>query len=101
MEEQNEYELNSDYFVTSQSTKPPDESNPGPLSEVRFGVNEFYARNYVRPADLAPSEETRPVGIPVHDGCRKIFERVSKLRLGDVDLQGFMALWHVCVSRNL
>ena len=101
MEEQNEYERRSDYFVTSQSTEPPDESKPGPLSKVRFGVNEFYPSNYVRPRDLAPSEGTRPVGIPVHDGCWKIFERVSKLRLGYVDLQGFMALWHVCVSRNL
>jgi len=100
-EEQNNYERKSDYFVTSQTTEPPDDSNPGPLSEFRFGVDECYPRNYVLPQDLALPEGTRPIRIPVHDGCWKIFERVLKLRLGDVDLQGFMALWRVCVWRIL
>lgn len=97
----NNYERKSDYFVTSQTTEPPDDSNPGPLSEFRFGVDECYPRNYVLPQDLALPEGTRPIRIPVHDGCWKIFERVLKLRLGDVDLQGFMALWRVCVWRIL
>ncbi|PVH69996.1 hypothetical protein DL98DRAFT_521866 [Cadophora sp. DSE1049] len=89
-EEQNEYERKSDYFVTSQTTEVPDDWEPGELAKIRFGIDTFFPRNY----GISTHSDEMQVGIPVHASCWEIFERVSKLRLGEVDLQGFMALWH-------
>lgn len=85
-----DYEKCSDYFITDQSITAQDHWQPGDLPRYRYGVNAFLAMNYE-----VVNEHGFPRGVPVHDSCWKIFERVSKLRLGRVDLQGFMALWHV------
>ncbi|KAM0170132.1 hypothetical protein ACHAPC_008177 [Botrytis cinerea] len=84
-----DYEKCSDYFITDQSITTQDHWQPGDLPRYRYGVNTFLAMNYE-----VVNEHGFPRGVPVHDSCWKIFERVSKLRLGRVDLQGFMALWH-------
>lgn len=94
-----DYENASDFFITSQATCPPDDFEPGTLAHVRFGVTYFYPQNYLVSADDGESGW----GVPVHDACWKIFERVSRMRSGDVDLEGFMALWFVggfCIIRQ-
>ncbi|KAH7419677.1 hypothetical protein BKA64DRAFT_23111 [Cadophora sp. MPI-SDFR-AT-0126] len=91
-DEQEEYERGSGYFVSSQSRDQPlshDPPDPGDLAIVRFGVDAFTPSNF----DGSAGSDEGPFGVPVHDACWKIFERVSKLRLGNVDLQGIMALW--------
>lgn len=80
-----EYEKESDYFLTSQTTCPPDDFEPGELEHVRYGIDNFFPQNYIVSGDIDES-----VGVPVHEACWKIFERVCTLRLGKVDLQGFM-----------
>ena len=92
-EEQEDYERASEYFVTSQTTEVPDDYEPGALSKVRFGIDHFFPQNF----EVLSGNDGMAVGVPVHDACWKIFERVSKSKLGEVDLQGFMALWHVCL----
>ncbi|KAG4441785.1 hypothetical protein IFR05_002709 [Cadophora sp. M221] len=89
-EEQEDYERASDFFITSQTTEVPDDFVPGALAKIRFGIDTLYAQNY----GLLEHRDENPVGVPVHDACWKIFERVSRSSLGEVDLQGFMALWH-------
>ncbi|TGO23546.1 hypothetical protein BPAE_0129g00300 [Botrytis paeoniae] len=84
-----DYEKCSDYFITDQSITTQDHWQPGDLPRYRYGVNSFLAMNYE-----VIDKYGFPRGVPVHDSCWKIFERASKLRLGRVDLQGFMALWH-------
>lgn len=93
--EQEDYKLASDFFITRQSTQVPDDFEPGALERVRFGINWFLPQNYA----ITVHSDGNPTGVPVHDACWKIFERVSKSRLGEVDLHGFMALWYVCISR--
>ncbi|KAL2060254.1 hypothetical protein VTL71DRAFT_9649 [Oculimacula yallundae] len=89
-EDQEEYERSSDFFVTSQTTRVPfDADFGGPLAKVRFEVDFLFPQNYLV---MKPTDGFN-CGVPVHDQCWKIFERVSKLRMGKVDLQGFMALW--------
>lgn len=88
-----EYENDSDYFLTSQTTCPPDDFEPGELEHVRYGIDNFFPQNYT----VVSNDDGMDVGVPVHDACWKIFERISKMRLGNVDLQGFMALWFVGV----
>ncbi len=75
-----------------QTTNPPDDFEPGELANVRFGINNFFPQNY-----SVLDDNDQGCGVPVHESCWKIFERVSKMRLGEVDLQGFMALWSVSI----
>jgi hypothetical protein len=96
LERQEDYELKSDFFVTSQTTCPPNDFEPGELAQVRFGIDNFYPQNY-----SVVEWDDQEWGVPVHAACWKIFERVSKQRLGEVDLQGFMALWAVSVPHLL
>lgn len=86
--DEEDYEHDSDYFVTAPSTGPPNDFEMGPLSRVRYGVDFLITQGY-RSLDFSPT------GIPVHYPCWQIFERVSKLRSGLVDIQGFAALWEV------
>ncbi|KAF8850332.1 hypothetical protein BDZ45DRAFT_633073 [Acephala macrosclerotiorum] len=88
-EEATDYEKESNFFLTSQTTCPPDDFEPGDLEHVRYGVDNFFPQNYC----VVSMDDDMGVGVPVHDACWKIFERVCKMRLGNVDLQGFMALW--------
>ncbi|KAF7870596.1 hypothetical protein EAF04_004340 [Stromatinia cepivora] len=83
-----DYEKCSDFFITDQTTTTQN-YEPGNLPRDRYGVDSFFPQNY-----LVITDEGEFFGVPVHDACWKIFERVSKLRLGRVDLQGFMALWY-------
>jgi hypothetical protein len=90
-----DYERISDFFVTSQTTKPPDayDFDPGELAYVRYGVHTPEPVNYeVLALDFQGGEWW---GIPVHDACWKIFGRISRMRTGEVDLEGFVALWAV------
>jgi hypothetical protein len=89
-EHQEYYERKSDFFITSQTTEPPDDFEPGRLSHVRFGIDYFYGQNY-----MVVNGDDQIWGVPIHDACWKVFQRVSEMRLGEVDLQGFMALWFV------
>lgn len=89
-----DYEKDSAYFLTSQTTCPPDDFEAGELEHVRYGIDNFFPQNYT----VVSNDDGMDVGIPVHDACWKIFERISKTKLGKVDLQGFMALWFVSVS---
>ncbi|CZR50430.1 uncharacterized protein PAC_00302 [Phialocephala subalpina] len=88
-EESTDYEKESDFFLTSQTTCPPDDFEPGDLEHVRYGIDNFFPQNYC----VVDMDDDMGVGVPVHDACWMIFERVCKMRLGKVDLQGFMALW--------
>jgi hypothetical protein len=88
-----DYERISDFFVTSQTTSPPDDFEPGDLAYVRYGVHTLEPVNY-EVAGLA-FQGGEWWGIPVHDACWKMFERISKMRTGEVDLEGFVALWAV------
>jgi len=89
-EDEEEYESASEFFLTPQTTCPPDHFEPGNLPYFRFDVEYFHGQNH-----LVSDENEQPIGVPVHAACWKIFERVSSMRLGKVDLQGFMALWYV------
>jgi hypothetical protein len=92
-----DYEKISDFFITSQTTTTPDDFEPGEFAYVRYGVQSFEPINYeVTPGLAFQGSPPSPWwGIPVHDACWKIFERISKKRTGEVDLQGFVALWAV------
>ncbi|KAH6691128.1 hypothetical protein BKA61DRAFT_742527 [Leptodontidium sp. MPI-SDFR-AT-0119] len=76
--------------VKDEDQEDYERAKPGILAKVRFRIDTFLPQNY---GPIEHSDEN-PVGVPVHDACWKIFERVSKSKLGSVDLQGFMALWH-------
>jgi len=89
-EKQEDYERQSDFFVTAQSTEQVNDNEPGNFAFKRFDVSNgepFLPQNY----DVM--KDGRRYGIPVHDACWKIFEKVSEMRLGRVDLQGLVALW--------
>lgn len=90
-----EYEKRSDFFLTAQTVTPQDDFDCGRLDKVRYGVDNLFPQNYqvVEDGDM----ET---GVPVHVACWKIFERLSMMRLGRVELQGFMALWKVCPEQT-
>jgi hypothetical protein len=88
-----DYEKSSDFFITSQTTCPPDDFEPGELVHVRYGVSNFYPENY----DVGVDFDESGWGVPVHDACWKMFERISSVKTGEVDLQGFMALWFVSI----
>lgn len=91
-EEQADYERASDFFITPQTIHQIGNNEPGEFAFQRFDVNSgdtFLPQNYDVMGD------GRRFGIPVHDACWRIFERVSMLRLGRVDLQGLVALWWV------
>ncbi|PQE32796.1 F-box-like domain-containing protein [Rutstroemia sp. NJR-2017a WRK4] len=81
-----DYEKCSDYFITDQTITTQDHFENGDLPRVRYGVDYFFAQN----SDVVEGDE---MGVPVHDACWKMFEYISRLRFGKVDLQGFMALW--------
>ena len=91
-----DYERESDFFVTALTTGPPDETQHAPFEEVRYGVDSLYPYNY-----KCFRRDDMDWGIPIHDSCWKIFQRVSNLRLGHVDLQGFAALWEVDIPSIL
>ncbi|KAF7898650.1 hypothetical protein EAF00_005096 [Botryotinia globosa] len=90
-----DYEKCSDYFITDQSITTQDHWQPGDLPRYRYGIDSFLAMNHE-----VVDKHGFPRAVPVHDSCWKIFERVSELRLGRVDLQGFMALWHRSACSN-
>ena len=92
-EDELDYEKDSEFFITSMTETPPLDSDPGDLVNVRYGVQSFFPQNYMVQGD-EDEEDGGPWGVPVHESCWKIFERVSKQKLGRVDLQGFMALWY-------
>ncbi|TGO51844.1 hypothetical protein BCON_0153g00100 [Botryotinia convoluta] len=71
-----DYEKCSDYFITDQSISTQDDWEPGALPRYRYAVNSFMAMNYE-----VIEEDGFSRGVPVHDSCWKIFERVSKIRL--------------------
>jgi hypothetical protein len=90
-EVQSDYEKNSDFFLSSQTTGPPrGNADHGPFSQIRYGITDCLPQNY----DIAQGRVMRSeLGIPVRGACWKILERVCELRVGEVDLQGFVALW--------
>lgn len=81
-EDQEDYERASNFFVTSQTTGVRHDLEPGILAKVRFRIDTFFPQNY---GPIEHSDE-HPAGVPVHDACWKTFERVSKSKLGSVDL---------------
>lgn len=98
-EDQEDYERRSEYFVTSQTTAPiTTEWIDGSLERIRFGIRELVPENFSTwPAEPSDDLSDEPsTGIPIHDACWKIFERVCRSHLGAVDLQGFVALYWVC-----
>jgi len=102
-EDQKNYERRSEYFVTSQTTAPiTTEWVDGSLERIRFGIRELVPENFsiwpTEPSDDLSDEPS--TGIPIHDACWRIFERVCRSRLGAVDLQGFVALYWVCTFRS-
>ncbi|PQE07219.1 F-box-like domain-containing protein [Rutstroemia sp. NJR-2017a BVV2] len=82
-----DYEKCSDYFISDQSITTQDHFTAGRLPRVRYGVGHFFPQNN---EVVAAGVE---MAVPVHDACWKMFEHISKSRFGNVDLQGFMALW--------
>jgi hypothetical protein len=99
-EEQEDYEETSEYFITPQTAVPvttPYMHGHLRAEQIRFRVEEFAPSNFAsKPVEFdGHLGDDEHYGIPVHDACWKIFERACKLRLGMVDLQGFVALWWV------
>ena len=90
--DEEEYERNSDCFITTCTTRPPSDFETGPFAAVRYGVEDLFGQNYHVLDDI-----TMTWGFPIHDSCWQIFQRVSMLRLRVVDLQGLFALWEVNV----
>ena len=88
-EEEADFEKDCAYFLTSQTTIPPDDFEPGTLEHIRYGIEDFFPQNF----DVTGDPEA---GVPVHDACWKIFERISTSKLGKADLQGLVDLWSVC-----
>ncbi|KAJ5032724.1 uncharacterized protein L3040_009318 [Drepanopeziza brunnea f. sp. 'multigermtubi'] len=93
-EEQADYERNSDYFVTSLTTGTHDHFEHGFPLELALALTASSLRT--TPYAILEGDEDSPVGVPEHDTCWKAFKRVCQMRLGEVDLQRFMALWHAC-----
>lgn len=98
-EEEKEYEKDSEYFFTAPTTHIPLSDITKTLKFSKYGVlgSDFCAKNC--PAYQSwPSWDDYPmtanwIGIPVHSACWKIFEKVSKQKLGRGDIDGFVALW--------
>src|SRR6187402_1454252 len=59
-EEQEEYERNSDFFVTTQTLCPPYDFEPGTLARARFGVTGFFPEN----SDITCNADGTGYGIP-------------------------------------
>jgi hypothetical protein len=91
-EEMEEYERVCDFFVTDCTKEPVDNNEPREFQRQRFDVS--HGRAFL-PQNYDVMGDGRRFGIPVDDSCWRIFERVCRLRLGRVDLQGLVALWWV------
>jgi hypothetical protein len=97
--EEEKYESTSKWFITSKTVDPPHGDEKSLMYE-RYGLggHRFEASNcpdfQAWESWQAPSRESSNFsGIPVHDACWKIFERLSLKKLGRVDIDGFVALW--------
>jgi hypothetical protein len=78
-EKQEAYERESDFFVTPPVLRPVDNNEPREFKYKRFDVVDgrgFLPQNYDVMGD------GRRFGIPVHDACWNIFEKVCERNLG-------------------
>ena len=99
-EEQADYERASDFFITSQTAEQVDNNAPGAFDVQRFDLSHCCHNGDCAflPQNDDVMGDGRRFGIPVHDACWKIFEKVSEMSSGKVDLQGLVALWWVSLS---
>jgi len=91
-DDQEEFERASDFFITAPTSGAPNDFEIAPLTAIRYGVDDIFGQNYYVVGD---DDDGSQWGVPIHDSCWQIFQRISQLRLGKIDLQGFMALWEV------
>jgi len=101
-----DFELQSNYFLTGVGDGSPDESDLENLTPVRHGINSYYPcnvkygvssleqRHGLFQADIVKGDFN--LGLPFHPTCFGIFKRISKARLGRVDVHGLWAWAEVC-----
>ncbi|KUJ21985.1 uncharacterized protein LY89DRAFT_714994 [Mollisia scopiformis] len=94
-----DYEQKSEWFLSTSTVTPPEKWQQ--LSKrAKFGIEgqDICACNFPDYRNFAKGQGYSPdmamwVGIPVHDACWKIFEKISLRKIGRVDIDGFVALW--------
>ncbi|MCJ1391456.1 hypothetical protein MMC18_004320 [Xylographa bjoerkii] len=78
-----DFELESDYFLTGIGDGSPDERPLDEMKTVRHGVERIDVSNIIH--------DDNTVGLPIHPTCFEIFKKVSQLCLGSIDIEG---LWY-------
>ncbi|KAI9709191.1 MAG: hypothetical protein M1812_007776 [Candelaria pacifica] len=78
-----EWERESEYFLTGWGDGSPDESPLEDITPPRHGVDSLIISNICYSDD-------EDEGLPFHPSCFEIFKKVSLLRLGTIDVHG---LW--------
>ena len=107
-----DFELDSNYFLSGVGDGSPDEGPLEELTPVRHGVNSTLITNciygvgysfivvpFVKCGSVSDDyqNEDDKDGLPFHPTCFEIFKRISKLRMGVVDVEG---LWHWRLVRD-
>jgi hypothetical protein len=98
--DEEEFERVSDCFVTA-CTRVVNDNGASRWVLERYGIDGLFGENHfvgyhqMKGKWRVGGPFTPVWGIPIHDACWQIFQSVSILRLGIVDLQGFFALWEV------
>ncbi|MCJ1421091.1 hypothetical protein MMC32_007453 [Xylographa parallela] len=82
-----DFELESDYFLTGVGCSPPDRVPLNLSKTARHNTDNFYLFNLVD--DNSVNYDT--IALPFHPACFEIFKRVSQRRLGSIDVEG---LWY-------
>jgi hypothetical protein len=92
-DDEEEFERTSNFFITARTSGPPDDFETAPLTAILYGVDNLFGQNFHVAGD--DNDDDSQWGVPIHNSCWQMFQRVSQLLLGKVDVQGFMALWEV------
>ncbi|KAK5739442.1 hypothetical protein LTR17_005347 [Elasticomyces elasticus] len=83
-----DYEVDATYCFVAGVSHSPDEFSAEEMTPVRHGLEQTMINNEAMEG-LGSDEEW---AIPVHEACFQMFERVSREKLGKVDLDG---LWRL------
>jgi hypothetical protein len=80
-----QFEIESDYFLTGVGDGSPDGGPLGDITPVRHGVSELWISNTLLEYVPSPLSER---GLPFHPTCFEIFKKVSLHRTGKIDIAG-------------
>ncbi|KAK5720216.1 hypothetical protein LTR15_007489 [Elasticomyces elasticus] len=83
-----DYEIDATYCFVAGVSKCPDEFEAGELTPTRHGLSDTMINNEAMEG-LGSEEEW---AIPIHEACFQMFERVSREKIGKVDIDG---LWRL------